>query len=151
MTVKNCAALAAFIVFLSGCGPSLTAEMIDKLERPAHVYFSGHDLLSGEYLILPKPGDPHEPAPMSLQKDDIGWKLSQPDTPPLHLYEMTPEAMRGVVAHFNPKTMQCVAVASAKICAAPKGTVIRTDKVSVKVTTGYVVILGENWDHAKRK
>lgn len=139
------------LVFLSGCS-GITAEMIDSMGVPDNIYHSGNDLLSGEYEVLPKPDNTKDkPAPFSLQKDDKGWKISQPDSPSLHLFEYSPEDMRGIIRHFDPKTMQCIGRANTMICKAPKGTKVHSKKLTVTSETGYVIMVDKDWDNVRKK
>lgn len=151
---KRLALLLGILCTLSlaaGCS-NMTAEMIDKMGEPKNIYHSGNDLLSGDYEILPKPENKKDkPAPFFLRKDDKGWKISQPDTPALHLFELTPEEMRTVIPKFNPETMQCIGRANTKICKAPKGTKIHAGELTLTSKTGYVVIVDKDWDHARKK
>lgn len=136
---------------LAGCS-ALEAEIIEKLAEPDVIYHSGIDLLSGSYEIQPKPDNTEQaPAPMALEKDGKGWELSQPGFRSFQVYETPPEKMHEIIGNFNPHTMQCAEVVFARICTAPKGTRIHYDKIDVRVETGYVVIMGDDWDHAVRK
>lgn len=143
-------AIIVMSIFAAGCS-GITAELIDKLGEPDQIYHSGIDHLTGNYEIQPKVGSGDQPAAMSLKMDEKGWKISQGDSPSLHLYEKSPEEMQKLFGHFDSNTMQCAGVASSLMCKAPAGTTINTGKVKTVMSTGYIFILDKDYDHVLKK